>query len=47
VPHLRAKNMEICNNYKNSKTLDETNVDFEVLRSWWHLTNVATRTHLE
>jgi hypothetical protein len=31
VPHLRAKQMEICNNYNNSKMLDETNADFKVL----------------
>lgn len=39
--------MEICNNYKNSKTLDETNVNFEVVKSWWHLADVAIRTYLE
>jgi hypothetical protein len=39
--------MEFCNNYKNSKTFDEANANFEVLRSWWHSIGVATRTHLE
>jgi hypothetical protein len=39
--------MEICNNFKNSKTLDDTNANFEVVKSWWHSTDVAIRTYLE
>jgi hypothetical protein len=27
-PHLGAKHMEICNNYKSSKTLDEAKCKF-------------------
>jgi hypothetical protein len=47
VPNLRAKHMEICNSFKNSKTLDDTNANFEVVKSWWHSTDVAIRTYLE
>jgi hypothetical protein len=47
VHRLKAKHMEICNNYKNSITLDETNAIFESVRSWWHSTCVATRIDLE
>jgi hypothetical protein len=47
VPHLKAKHMEICNNYTNSKTFNETNVIFEVVKPWWHSTNVAIRINLE
>ncbi len=47
MPNLRAKHMEICNDYKNSKTLDEINANFEVVKSWWHSTNVAIRTYLK
>lgn len=46
-PHLGAKHMEICNNYKSSKTIDETNANFEVIRSWWHSFGIGSRTHLE
>lgn len=30
-PHLWAKHMEICKNYKNSKTLAEANANFDVI----------------
>jgi hypothetical protein len=33
--------MEIYNNYKNLKTIDETNVNFEVVKSWWHSSRVG------
>jgi hypothetical protein len=34
--HLWAKHMELCKNYKKSKTLAKANAKFEVIRSWWH-----------
>lgn len=47
VPHLKAKHMEICNHYKNSKTFDEATAKFEVLRSWWLSFNIVIGTNLE
>jgi hypothetical protein len=46
-PDLRAKHMEICKNYKNSKMLAKANVKFEVIRSWWHSSSAASRSDLE
>jgi hypothetical protein len=46
-PHLGIKHMEICNNYKSSKTLDEANANFEVVRSWWHSFGIGSRKDLE
>jgi hypothetical protein len=39
--------MEIGNNYKSSKTLDETNANFEVIKSWWHLSRATSGNDLE
>jgi hypothetical protein len=46
-PHLGAKHMEICNNYNSSKTLDEVNANFEVVRCWWHSFGIGSRKDLE
>jgi hypothetical protein len=47
MPHLHVKHMEICKNYKNSKTFDEANANFEVIRSWWHSFGATSRNNLE
>jgi hypothetical protein len=39
--------MEICNNYKDSKTFVETNVNYEVVRSWWHSFGIVLGHDLE
>jgi hypothetical protein len=46
-PRLGAKHMEICNNDKSSKTLDEANAIFEVVKSWWHSFGIGSRKDLE
>jgi hypothetical protein len=46
-PHLKAKHMEICKNYKNSKTLVKTNANFEVIRYWWHSSSATSGSDLE
>jgi len=39
--------MEIGDNYKNSKTLDEANANFEVIKSWWHSFGATLGNDLE
>ena len=39
---LQFQHKQLCNNYKNAKTIDEAGTKYNVICSWWLSSGVAT-----